>query len=161
MNTLLCVIRMNFIRKLSLKFCEILRIFWRLKLFSVSSYIILEFILSLKLFFSLIQVDWIQTWYNRFSTFQTCRLFSCRLRALPHREEMIPPPLLHCTVLYYTLLYIGVSRVAINIFIKYGSRQVTYCHSYIFCHKTITCGQILEFELSIEPYWGVIFYTGI
>ena len=48
-----------------------------------------------------------------------------------HRDKMTPPPpplLLDCTVLYYTLLYIGVLRVyvAINISIRYGSECVTF-----------------------------------
>ena len=32
--------------------------------------------------------------------------------------------------------------------------RATYCFSYIFCHKMITCGWILVFELSIELYWS-------
>ena len=43
----------------------------------------------------------------------------------------------------------SVQRVAINISIRYGSKLVTYCCSYIFCIKTITCGGILEVEVSI------------
>ena len=72
-----------------------------------------------------------------------------------------PPPLLDCTVLYYILLYIDVQRVTINISIRHGIKWVKYCYSYLFCHKAITYGEILEFEVSIEPYLGVIFDTGI
>ena len=54
---------------------------------------------------------------------------------------------LHCT-----LLYIGVPCVTINVSIRYGSEWVTFCCSYIFCHKMVTYGQILLFEVSIEPY---------
>ena len=72
-----------------------------------------------------------------------------------------PPPLLEYTVLYYILLYIGVQHVTINISIRHGIKWVKYCCSYLFCHKAITYGQILEFEVSIEPYLGVISYTGI
>ena len=75
-----------------------------------------------------------------------------------HRDEMTPPPppLLDCNVLYYTLLYIGVLRVAINIYIRYGIKWVTFCCSYVFCHKMVTNGQILVFEVSIEPYWALL-----
>ena len=72
-----------------------------------------------------------------------------------------PPPLLHCTVLYYTLLYMGVLRVAINISISYDSNWVTYCFSYIFCHKTGKCGRISEFEVTIELYLCVLLYWNL
>ena len=40
-----------------------------------------------------------------------------------HRDKMTPPPppLLDCTILYFTLLYIGVLCVTINISIRYSS----------------------------------------
>ena len=71
-----------------------------------------------------------------------------------HRDKITPPPppLLHCAVLYETLLYIDMLFVAINISIRYGSKWVTYCCSYIFHNKTIICEWILEFEVSIDPY---------
>ena len=66
-----------------------------------------------------------------------------------HEDKMTPPTLslLHCTILYYNLLYIGVSHDTINISIRYGSEWVTYVCSYIFCHKTFTSGQILVFQV--------------
>ena len=59
---------------------------------------------------------------------------------------------LYYTILYYTLLYIGVQRVTINIHIRNSSESVTFCCSYVFCHKMVTNGQKLVFEVSIEPY---------
>ena len=75
-----------------------------------------------------------------------------------HRDRMTPPPplLLHCTILYYNLLYIGVSHVTINISIRYGSEWAKFCCSYVFCYKMVTNGSILVFEVSIEPYCGLI-----
>ena len=85
-----------------------------------------------------------------------------------HRDRMTPPPptlmyctVLYCTVLYYTLLYIGVPHIMINISIRQGRKWVTYCYFYIFCHKTITCGRILQLEVSIDLYRGVLFDNGI
>ena len=72
-----------------------------------------------------------------------------------------PPPLLDYTVLYYILQYIGVQHVTMNISIRHSIKWVKYCCSYLFCYKAITYGQILEFEVSIESYLGVIFDTGI
>ena len=63
---------------------------------------------------------------------------------------------LYYTVLYYTLLYIGVPRVTINISIRYSSEWITFCCSYLFCHKRVTNGHILVFEVPIEPYWGLL-----
>ena len=42
--------------------------------------------------------------------------------------------------------------VTINISIRYDSEWVTFCCSYVFCHKMVNNGQILVFEVSIEPY---------
>ena len=47
---------------------------------------------------------------------------------------------------------ISLWHVTINISIIYGSEWMTLCCSYNSCHKMITKGQILEFEVSIEPY---------
>ena len=41
--------------------------------------------------------------------------------------------------------------VAINISIRYGSEWVTFC-----CHKMVNNGWILVFEVSIEPYCGLL-----
>ena len=70
---------------------------------------------------------------------------------------------LHSTILYYTtlLLYIGVTGGAINISIRYSSEWVKFCCSYVFCHKMVTNGRILVFEVSIEPYWGLLSYANI
>ena len=59
---------------------------------------------------------------------------------------------LHCSVLHSSI-YRCVVRpyVAINISIRYGSEWVTFFCSYVFCHKMVTNGRILEFEVSIEP----------
>ena len=57
---------------------------------------------------------------------------------------------LYYTVLYYTLLYIGMLRVTIDIPIRSGSEEVKFCCSYVFCHKMVTNGWILVFEVSIE-----------
>ena len=60
---------------------------------------------------------------------------------------------LHCTVLHSSIYRCAVRPyVAINISIRYGSEWVTFFCSYVFCHKMVTNGQILEFEVSIEPY---------
>ena len=77
--------------------------------------------------------------------------------------------ILYCTTLYYTVLYCtllystvldstiyGVRRVMINISIRYGSEWVTFCRSYVFCHKMVTNGRILVFEVSIESYWALL-----
>ena len=76
------------------------------------------------------------------------------------------------TVLYYTVLYCTVLLstiyrcslrlyITINISIRYGSERVTFCCSYIFCHKMVTNGKILEFEVSIEPCWALLLDTSI
>ena len=60
---------------------------------------------------------------------------------------------LHCTVLHSSIYRCAVRPyVAINISIRYGSKWVTFCCSYVFCHKMVTNGRILVFEVSIEPY---------
>ena len=60
---------------------------------------------------------------------------------------------LHCTVLHSSIYRCAVRPyVAINISIRYGSEWVTFFCSYVFCHKMVTNGRILEFEVSIEPY---------
>merc|ERR1712240_444456 len=60
---------------------------------------------------------------------------------------------LHCTVLYSSIYRCAVRPyVAINISIRYGSEWVIFCCSYVFCHKMVTNGRILVFEVSIEPY---------
>ena len=51
--------------------------------------------------------------------------------------------ILYCTTLYYTVLYYtllnkGVPYVAIDISIRYGSEWVTFCYSYVYCHKMVT-----------------------
>ena len=48
-------------------------------------------------------------------------------------------------------------RLAINISIRYGSEWVTFCCSYIFCHKMVTNGRILVFEVSIRLNKSIIF----
>ena len=59
---------------------------------------------------------------------------------------------LHCTVLHSSIYRCDVRPyVAINISIRYGSEWVTFFCSYVFCHKMVTNGRILEFEVSIEP----------
>ena len=59
---------------------------------------------------------------------------------------------LHCTVLQSSIYRCAVRPyVAINISIRYGSKRVTFFCSYVFCHKMVTNGRILEFEVSIEP----------
>ena len=70
--------------------------------------------------------------------------------------ELNSPKLLYCIVLYYTLLYIGVPHYPINISFRYSSDGVTYCCSYLFCHKMVTNGGILVFEVSIEQYWALL-----
>ena len=72
-----------------------------------------------------------------------------------------PPVLLDCTVIYYTVLNIGVPRVVINISIRYGSDWVTFCCSHVFCHKMVTNGWILVFEVSIEPYTALLLDASI
>merc|ERR1712240_574470 len=58
---------------------------------------------------------------------------------------------LHCTVLYSSMYRCAVRPyVAINISIRYGNEWVIFCCSYVFCHKMVTNGRILEFEVSIE-----------
>merc|ERR1712240_8703 len=58
---------------------------------------------------------------------------------------------LHCTVLYSSIYRCAVrTYVAINISIRYGNEWVIFCCSYVFCHKMVTNGRILEFEVSIE-----------
>ena len=47
-------------------------------------------------------------------------------------------------------------HVTINISIRYGSEWVTFGCSYVFCHKMVTNGQILVFEVSIEHYLGLL-----
>ena len=73
-----------------------------------------------------------------------------------HRAEMTPPPppQLDYTVYTVTSIYRCDVRpyVAINISIRYGSEWVTFCCSYVFCHKMVNNGRILVFEVSIEPY---------
>ena len=60
---------------------------------------------------------------------------------------------LHCTVLHSSIYRCDVCPyVAMNISIRYGSEWVTFCCPYIFCHKMVSNGQILLFEVSIEPY---------
>merc|ERR1712114_39967 len=60
---------------------------------------------------------------------------------------------LHCTVLHSSIYRCAVHLyVAINISIRYGSEWVIFCCSYVFCHKMVTNGLILVFEVSIEPY---------
>ena len=60
---------------------------------------------------------------------------------------------LHCTVLHSSIYRCAVRPyIAINISIRYGSEWVTFCCSSVFCHKMVSNGQILVFEVSIEPY---------
>ena len=60
--------------------------------------------------------------------------------------------------LYWPVPYYSIYRctihlyVAINISIRYGSEWVTFCCSYLFCHKIVTNGQILVIEGSLEIY---------
>ena len=68
---------------------------------------------------------------------------------------------LYYTVLYYTLLYIDVQRIMKNISIRYGSEWVTFCCSYVLCHKMVTNGPILEFEVSTELYWALLLDTSM
>ena len=65
------------------------------------------------------------------------------------------------TVLYYTLLYICVQHLTINITIRDGSEWVIFCCSYVFCHKMVTNIWILVFEVSIEPYLGLLLNASI
>ena len=60
-----------------------------------------------------------------------------------------------CTVLHSSIYRCAVCLyVAINISIRYGSEWVTFSCSYVLllCHKMVTNGRILEFEVSIELY---------
>ena len=60
---------------------------------------------------------------------------------------------LYCTVLHSTIYRCAVClHIVINISIRYGSEWVTFCCSYVYCHKMVTDGRILVFEVSIEPY---------
>ena len=55
-------------------------------------------------------------------------------------------------ILKQGVVYVGVLYDVINISIRYGSEWVTFCCSYVFCHKMVTNGQIIVFEVSIETY---------
>ena len=60
---------------------------------------------------------------------------------------------LYCTVLLSTLYRCAVHMyVAIKISIRYGSEWVTFCCSYVYCHKMVSDGWMLVFEVSIELY---------